>query len=54
MSSKKLLDVAICGRQQMFGEQETIDGIPRATTCKCLTLTAEVLVISKTDFVKRV
>jgi cGMP-dependent protein kinase 2 len=49
-----LKEVAILGSRQILGQEDVLENQRRTYTCVCQSTTAEVLVISKEDFFKRV
>jgi CRP-like cAMP-binding protein len=47
-------DLAILSKGEIFGEDEVINDVPRNTSCICISMTASVLYLSKSDFLKRI
>jgi len=47
-------DLAILSKGEIFGEDEVIHDVPRNTSCLCISMTASVLYLSKSDFLKRI
>ena len=47
-------DLAILGKGEIFGEDDVIKDVPRSTSCVCISMTASVLYLSKSDFIKRI